>query len=175
MKKNNFLIFLTIFSSFLFIDNTFANWDITWINEMKCDFSWKDDTISWCLSKYKSNNLVWVSSTGVTDEKNTRCKEWTSWDKCIKDTSDEENITYTLEWWFKTQVDALLKNVWLILWIIAVWAIVYAWLMLQFSGWNDEKIKKSKNIIKWALIWFAAMMSAWAIIVTVVDLMYWFF
>ncbi len=173
--KNKITILLTLFFSFCFVNNVFATetnktqWNKVWTEEINCDFATADDTdtVSRCLSKYKSSNLVWTATSSTWD---TNTKDG----KTISE-SDNVNNEYTLEWWFKTQVDTLLWNVWLLLWIIAVWAIVYAWLMLQFSGWNDEKIKKSKNIIKWALIWFAAMMLAWAIIVTVVDLMYWFF
>ena len=37
-------------------------------------------------------------------------------------------------------------------WVI--YAIVYAIFMFVFSGWNEEKIKKAWNSIRYAVLWF---------------------
>ena len=107
--KNKITILLTLFFSFCFVNNVFASsWSQTDIyKEMKCNFDWTDrDTISWCLSKYKSDKLVWAASTWATDD------NWNG------EVTENINNEYTLEKWFKKQVDTLLWNVWLLLWII---------------------------------------------------------
>jgi len=35
-----------------------------------------------------------------------------------------------------------------------IYAIVYAIFMFIFSGWNEEKIKKAWNSIRYAILWF---------------------
>jgi len=56
--------------------------------------------------------------------------------------------------------------------LFAVWAIVYGWLMMTISIWEEEKIKKWKDIVKWAAIWFLAAISAWAIVRLVVEVIF---
>lgn len=77
-----------------------------------------------------------------------------------------------VEWWFKGKINNWIKNISLVLWVLAVWALVYAWLIMQFSGWEDEKIKKWKNIIKWTLIWFLLLISASWIVYIVINVMF---
>jgi len=118
-----------------------------------------------------------------------------AWDKCdfnewteIADLVD----TCMLEWWstklvnweklnfnlrvavngFYEQIDEWVMDIGVFLWILAVWAIVYGWLMMTFSGWEDEKIKKAKNIIKWWIIWFVLLISVRSIIMIIVKLVY---
>ena len=56
--------------------------------------------------------------------------------------------------------------------LFAIWAIVYGWFMMTISVWEEEKIKKGKDIVKWAIIWFIAAISAWAIVRLVVELIF---
>lgn len=77
-----------------------------------------------------------------------------------------------VERWFKDKINKWIKNISLVLWVLAVWALVYAWLIMQFSGWEDEKIKKGKNIIKWTLIWFILLISASGIVYIVINVMF---
>ncbi len=88
-----------------------------------------------------------------------------------------ENVVWAedmrVESWLKSKVNNWIKNISLILWILAVWSLVYAWLLMQFSAWEDELIKKSKNIIKWTLIWLVLLISASGIIYIVVNVMFW--
>lgn len=48
--------------------------------------------------------------------------------------------------------------------VIAVIALMIAWIMYLISGWEDEKIKKAKTYIIWSLVWVIISTSAWAII-----------
>lgn len=77
-----------------------------------------------------------------------------------------------VEGWFKTTINKWVKNISLVLWVLAVWSLVYAWLLMQLSAWEDEKIKKAKNLIKWTLIWFLLLISASGIIYLVVNVFF---
>lgn len=80
---------------------------------------------------------------------------------------------YTVETWFKTQISTIVKNISIALSLIAVWALVFAGLKMTLSQWKDEDIKKAKDIIKWTIIWYLALISAWAIIAIVINFIYW--
>lgn len=80
--------------------------------------------------------------------------------------------SYEVESGFKWLVNWWIANISLLLWIIAVWMLVYAWLLMQLSAWEDEKIKKAKDIIKWTIIWFLWLISASSIIYIVVNLVF---
>lgn len=89
---------------------------------------------------------------------------------------DETEISttdFSIEWWFKTTIYNWVKNISTILFLISIFAIVYGWLMMTLSAWEDEKIKKAKDIIKWSMLWFLALISAWAIITIVINLIFW--
>lgn len=57
-------------------------------------------------------------------------------------------------------------------WLLAVGAIVYGGLMMTLSWWEDEKIKKWKDIVKWAMLWFLWLMAAGWIIRIIVEVMF---
>lgn len=80
---------------------------------------------------------------------------------------------YTAETWVKKLVTKLVTNISYILWVIAIWAIVYWWITLAISAWEDEKVSKWKNIIKWAIIWFVWLVSASGLITIVINVIYW--
>jgi hypothetical protein len=60
------------------------------------------------------------------------------------------------------------------LWLVAVWALVYAALMMTLSAWEEEKVKKAKDMVKWTLLWFLGIILASSIIAVVVKFMYLF-
>jgi hypothetical protein len=80
---------------------------------------------------------------------------------------------YTVETWFKTKISTIVKNISIALSLIAVWALVFAGLKMTLSQWKDEDLKKAKDIIKWTLIWYLWMISAWALIAIVINFIYW--
>jgi len=73
----------------------------------------------------------------------------------------------------KTLINKIVDNLSYVLWILAIWAIVYWGIILVTSAWEDEKVTKWKNIIKWALIWFAWLVSAAWLIKIVISVIYW--
>ena len=79
---------------------------------------------------------------------------------------------YDLEQWAKTQVNEWITNVSLVLWFIAVAMLVYAGMLFQFSGWEDEQINKAKNVVKMTLIGFVLLISASSIVYIVINVFY---
>lgn len=80
--------------------------------------------------------------------------------------------TMDLDGWLRDMVLWWITNFSLFLWFIAVWALVYAGLLLQFSGWEDEKISKAKNIFKWTIIGFILLISASGIVYVIINVMF---
>jgi hypothetical protein len=76
----------------------------------------------------------------------------------------ETGLKATINRW-TTQLSALLG-------LLAVGAIVYGGLMMTISWWDDEKIKKWKDIVKWSMLWFLGLIAASWIVRLVVEVMF---
>lgn len=74
--------------------------------------------------------------------------------------------------WFGIQIKQWTNNISLFLWILAVGSIILGAFMLTVSTWEDEKIKKAKDIVKWWIIWFLWIIFASAIINLIIKIMY---
>ena len=98
---------------------------------------------------------------------------WSALDECLKWTAlvSWENVRLD-DASFATQIKEWVNNISIYLWIFAVFSIVFWGLMLTLSEWEDEKITKAKNIIKWWILWFLALISISAIINLIVKIMY---
>lgn len=84
------------------------------------------------------------------------CKSFWSWGECIIkvwDLSDFSKIFLNIINWVN----------WFVA-IITVLMIIYAWTLILFSGWDDEKLKKWKNIIVYALIWIFILVISYLIL-----------
>jgi hypothetical protein len=73
---------------------------------------------------------------------------------------------------FAEIIDSWTNNIALYLWVFAVFWIVYWWFNMAISQWEDEKITKAKNIIKWSIIWFVLVLTARLIIYLIIEIMY---
>ena len=73
---------------------------------------------------------------------------------------------------FRTQVMNWTTNIATLLWLLAIGWIVYGGLLMTLAAWEDEKIKKWKEIVKWSLIWFLALVSASALVRIVIEFIY---
>ena len=102
--------------------------------------------------------------------------------KTLTDCIDESNFKWVVpednldlsNWnWVSILISKWVKNIATILFVIAVWALVYASYLLVLSGREDEKVKKWKDIIKWTIIWFVWLLTAWLIVMLVVKMGYW--
>jgi len=74
--------------------------------------------------------------------------------------------------WFKYKILDWVRNIAGFLGLVAVWALVYAAFMMTISGWEEEKVKKAKDIVKWTLLWFLWVVTASSLIAIVVNFMY---
>jgi hypothetical protein len=61
-------------------------------------------------------------------------------------------------------IKGYIRSLWWILWVIAILMIVYSGFLMTLSWGDDEKIKKWKDVFKWTIIWFIALVSAGGII-----------
>jgi hypothetical protein len=99
---------------------------------------------------------------------------WMSLDKCLNNSDLVNWKSVKVEAWggFQNQIQTWTKNIALYLWVFAVWSIVLWGLMLTLSAWEEEKIKKAKDIVKWGIIWFLWIITASAIISIIVRIIY---
>lgn len=48
--------------------------------------------------------------------------------------------------------------------ILAIIATMIGWLMFLFSAWNDEKVKKAKNVIIYSIIWVLVSIASFTLV-----------
>ncbi len=128
---------------FVFILSLFSFW-ISYSSDCNYDPSESNDSISAALDKC----LDWSALVDV-------------WDATIDNGG-----------WFQNYIKKWTNNIALYLGVFAVFAIVFGAIMLTISTWEDEKISKAKNIIKWWLIWFIAVITASFIINLIIRVVY---
>jgi len=73
---------------------------------------------------------------------------------------------------FKTKVYSWIKTIWGVLGLLAIGSIAYGWFMLVVSSWDDEKLKKWKDIVKWWILGFLWVVWASSLIAIVVKFIY---
>lgn len=122
---------------------------------------------SWWNQLYATNCSYDVDSSLSPDV-------WNQLDSCLQWSSlvDWNDVSIDWGWWFGQKIRNVVYNISLYLWVFAVWSIVYGWLMWTISAWEEEKITKGKNIIKWGIIWFIWLISVSTVINLVVKIMY---
>ena len=77
-----------------------------------------------------------------------------------------------VDWWFKTVIIKWTKKIATYLAFWAIFAIAFWALRMVLSQWEEENIKKWKDIVKWWIIWFLWVVSAGFLISVVVKLVY---
>lgn len=106
------------------------------------------------------------------DKQNSLSKQvsncFKNWETTVVQVSWEAKI----EWEFKKMVTNWIDNIALLLWLLSVGSLIYGALSMTLSTWDDEKINKSKDIVKWSLIWFIAVLSAATVVTLVINFMY---
>ena len=73
---------------------------------------------------------------------------------------------------FKDKINGWTNNIALFLALLSVGSIIYGGLMMTLSAWEDEKIKKAKDIVKWSLIGFLGVVLATTIVTLVINVIY---
>ena len=110
----------------------------------------------------------------ITNLVNANCTVNSGIDACLNGSYlvDPTETGTVIEVWFKTKVlDWTTRIAWF-LGLMAVWAIVFGSFMMAISTWEEEKIKKAKDVIKWAILWFLWIVLASSLIAIIVNFMY---
>lgn len=115
----------------------------------------------------------WVSFSECAPSAEDAFEVWQALDNCL---NGSKLVGWTDSWidgmWVSVKIKNWVNNISLYLLIFAVWSIVYGGLMMTLSAWEEEKIKKAKDIVKWWIVWFLWLISASAIISLIVKIMY---
>jgi hypothetical protein len=108
-----------------------------------------------------SYNWVWDVAEAIWDclGNSSLVEAWNSWNLDVDD-------------WFKEQLINWTKKIATYLAFWAIFSIAFGSLQMVLSWWEEEKIKKWKDVIKWWIIWFLWVVSAGFLISVVVKLIY---
>lgn len=107
-----------------------------------------DNTLEW-KTKKELLNLGWLITIS------TSSNEW----------YDLENV--------KTKILTTQEKLVLLASLLAIWGLVYAWIMFTTAYWEDAKYKKWKDAVKRSIIWFIAAMISLQLINAVINFIYW--
>ena len=77
-----------------------------------------------------------------------------------------------VESWFKDKINSWVLSIAWFLGLVSVFALVYAGFVMATSIWDEEKIKKAKDLVKWVLLWFLAVVTSGTIITITINFMY---
>lgn len=122
-------------------------------------FFWFSQNVFWAC-----DYIEWDSIKSSLDN----CLEWAS----LVSNTGSGDPELKIKTWLKDKINDWTINVATFLSIFAVWAIVFWAFQLVISWWNDEKITKWKDIVKWSMAWFLLVVSASAIVKLIVEIMY---
>lgn len=96
--------------------------------------------------------------------------EYTWWslgselDNCLRGSDLVDPGNGLVEWSIKDKIVFWTGQLASLLWLLAVGSIVYGALLMTISWWDDEKIKKWKDVVKWSMLWFLALLvSGWLV------------
>lgn len=121
--------------------------------------------LSICFSTVEYSFAECKYNSGSSFQDNAKnCFNWNSTVVSV----DNANVS----WGFKDKLSGWIENLAVVLWVFAVGWIVYGGLSLTLSTWDDEKIKKAKDMIKWSMLWFIGIVLATTIVTVVINLMY---
>ena len=120
-----------------------------------------------CVYDPKAIDNIGDKSNLNTSSNLMYCLEWQD-SKLVQSNIEDMSI----ENWFKSKIIDWAKKIAWFLGLIAVWALVYAAFMMAISGWEEEKIKKAKDIVKWTTLWFLWIVTASSLITIIINFMY---
>lgn len=93
-------------------------------------------------------------------------------EKCLEDSDLVDPGDALIEKWVQQKFLSWTSALWWLLGLLAVGAIVYGAFLMTVSGGNDENIKKGKDIVKWSLIGFFALISAGSLLRLVTEVIF---
>lgn len=92
--------------------------------------------------------------------------------ECIEPTNLTKIDNMKIEEWFRETISKWVFNISGVFLLWAIWAIAYAWLLMTISSWEDEKIKKWKDILKWSIVGALVVVSSWTIISIIIKVFF---
>ncbi len=93
-------------------------------------------------------------------------------DNCLADSALVNPWDGLIEWGVKNKIIYWTWQLATVLSLISIGAVVYGAGLMTVSMWDDEKIKKWKDVIKWAILWFLWLLVAGALVRIVIELMF---
>ena len=125
----------------------------------------------WLFSLFSLTNIVDAS---IFQNWSTEI-QYCSWDSCWLDKWINEVAKSDIDWMVKnTTMSSYIQRILVyLLWflkLVSVILVIYAWFNMLTSAWNDEKFKKSKTMIIYAIIWLAVIWLAWPITNFIINL-----
>jgi len=162
MKKIS--IFLVFILSF-FVGNSFVSYAIDppeWDNKNWWNTAW---TAAWTAAWTTSTDVNWdISNFGNYKPKNAVGKNNTAKNNLSIDETNSDLKDIVTKWTEKIAIFSALG---------AVGALVYAGMLMQFSGGNEETINKAKEVIKITLMGVALITLAGWLVYLVITMIFW--
>jgi hypothetical protein len=66
--------------------------------------------------------------------------------------------------WFSAIVEKIIEWMNSFVWVIVILLIIYAWFLMLTSFWDEEKVKKAKNIIIYIIAWIIVLFANYIIL-----------
>ncbi|MDA9129316.1 pilin [Candidatus Gracilibacteria bacterium] len=97
----------------------------------------------------------------------------TALDNCLKDSAlVSASGSIKVEEGMKDQILSWTLSLAQLLGLLAVGAVVYGGLLMTLSGGEEERIKKGKDVVKWAIVGFLGVLLAGVLVRLVVELIF---
>ena len=119
---------------------------------------------------FSSNINVATAVFNNTTTEIPYCNDWECWlEEWINAIKNVDGIE--TERSASVYIQAVVKYVLWFLALIATIMIIYAWFNLLTWIWDEDKAKKTKSIIIYAIVWLAIIFLAWPIITFVLNIL----
>ncbi len=138
--------FFLLIAIYAFYRIVTANWNDDKVKEWKMTIVY---WLIWFIVIKLSKDLVYASYWRIA------CNDWTllwifdiNWNSCVADNQ--------LSWIWNIIVQ-IINWANSFIWIIVILMIIYAWIQVLFSWWDEEKLTKAKKSIIYITIWIALL------------------
>ena len=92
--------------------------------------------------------------------------KWSSTDYAVNGYSQIETWEQTI----LETIKLINKYLWFSIWAVLLWIIVYSWIAMIFSNWNEENMKKYAKIFWYSFIWLWIAMLSYIIVRIIINL-----
>jgi hypothetical protein len=138
---------------------------ISWLNFVYANWDWWQGWNSWWGDASQTLEWMWTLVPICQEWWEYQCNLETARDS-IKDSMDgsiERNKR------FSEYVQDIIKYALWFLTVVWVIYIIYAWLLLLTSAWEEEKMTKARKNIMFVMVWFAVVYLAYPIVSWLVN------